>query len=433
MNRLISLALFVLLSQMTESRLHARQVWIPNLAQLFEHSELVLIADPVSTVDFLNDPSSNEYYVAVLTTVRVIHVLKGKCPEKLIVLHHRATEKGRWVKNGRGLVSLDSRGNRTYTEMPCAVELLFLRQRPDGRYQFTNPTDPEYAIKKVKIAFSPTRRLLGVVNPQDQMVTVRESLTDQQLSDSKVLRVASIAFSPDGRFYATGGWDSLVLWNAHTFQQIAEFPRGTGHIHSLRFSLDSRRVIAERNETGTLVWDLMLPKVEPAEKRLDDGALGQALREMSSSSAVKAWKSVGRLATAPSQAIRYVGTHLAAVPRVDRAKLDGWIEDLDSTQFSKRAQATAEITKLGRSAVPRLHLALSEQSSLETRRRLESLLKNLTAPFTAEEVLAVRSVELLERLRTKEAISLLREYSAGASAAILTREARASLQRIEAK
>jgi len=42
-------------------------------------------------------------------------------------------------------------------------------------------------------------------------------------------------------------------------------------------------------------------------------------------------------------------------------------------------------------------------------------------------------VELLERLRTKEAIRLLREYSAGASAAILTSEAGASLQRIENK
>jgi hypothetical protein len=65
------------------------------------------------------------------------------------------------------------------------------------------------------------------------------------------------------------------------------------------------------------------------------------------------------------------------------------------------------------------------------RRRLEELLEELEGfPNRPEQMRVDRALEVLEHLGTAEARALLRELSEGAPESRLTREAKASLQRL---
>ena len=66
--------------------------------------------------------------------------------------------------------------------------------------------------------------------------------------------------------------------------------------------------------------------------------------------------------------------------------------------------------------------------------RVEDLLDKLTGGvLTAEQLRLVRAVEALERMSTPEAREVLRNLAGGAAGALLTREARAALDRLPQK
>jgi hypothetical protein len=67
--------------------------------------------------------------------------------------------------------------------------------------------------------------------------------------------------------------------------------------------------------------------------------------------------------------------------------------------------------------------------SLERRRRLDALLQRLVVP-SGDRLGELRAVEVLERIGTREAEHLLKKLAKGAPEARLTREAKASLQRL---
>jgi len=68
--------------------------------------------------------------------------------------------------------------------------------------------------------------------------------------------------------------------------------------------------------------------------------------------------------------------------------------------------------------------------SAEVRRRVEHLLKGRDpAAIPTSQLRAVRAVEVLEQMRTAEAMELLKELAKGDPDAWLTREAKAALAR----
>jgi hypothetical protein len=105
--------------------------------------------------------------------------------------------------------------------------------------------------------------------------------------------------------------------------------------------------------------------------------------------------------------------------------------DLDSDQFAVRAKATTELEQWSELAEAALRKALADQPSLEVRRRVQLLLERLDGPITSPERLrAMRAVEVLEHIDTPEARRLLEQLARGAPAALLTKEAKASLGRL---
>jgi hypothetical protein len=204
--------------------------------------------------------------------------------------------------------------------------------------------------------------------------------------------VGVLAFAPDGRHFVSGGRDgTLLLWDVAGFRQ-AERPRA--------------------------------PPLEPAEER-------QCWDDLAGADAGRAARALARLRAAPPQAVALVRRQVRPAAGLAPEKLEGWIKDLDSGNFTRRQQATAELAKLGYQAEPALKKALADRPALEVRKRIEGLLDRLPMeePTSAEELRDLRAVELLERLAQPEADRLLQTLSEGAGGARLTREARAALER----
>ena len=110
------------------------------------------------------------------------------------------------------------------------------------------------------------------------------------------------------------------------------------------------------------------------------------------------------------------------------------LRDLSSANFAVRQQAAVELEKSGEQAAHFFQEALKKPSSLEVKRRLETLLEKLERTLEDPgQIRVYRCLVLLERIGTPEARKLLIELSQGAPAAWLTTEAGYSLKRFQGR
>src|SRR5262249_33116685 len=104
----------------------------------------------------------------------------------------------------------------------------------------------------------------------------------------------------------------------------------------------------------------------------------------------------------------------------------------DDRDFTTRREAARQLAELGERVEGALRAALEKPASAEAQRQLQALLRRLEGPVTEPEPRrAPRAVGALERGGTAEARRVLEGLAGGAPEARLTREARASLRRLE--
>ena len=93
--------------------------------------------------------------------------------------------------------------------------------------------------------------------------------------------------------------------------------------------------------------------------------------------------------------------------------------------------ATRELERQDGRAETAMRRYLANPPSAEARRRAEGVLARLHGPITDTEMLrALRAVEALEHMGTREAKQLLQEMARGAPEARLTQEVKGSLERL---
>jgi hypothetical protein len=138
------------------------------------------------------------------------------------------------------------------------------------------------------------------------------------------------------------------------------------------------------------------------------------------------------LRASPDATVDFLGKQLRPAPAADARRVSCWITDLDSDRFAVRRDATAELEEVVEQARPALRAARSAAPGLETSRRLERLLQRAEQIEALPTGLrAARAVAVLEGIGTPEARTVLGRWADGAPEAVLTRQAREALQRLD--
>jgi hypothetical protein len=128
----------------------------------------------------------------------------------------------------------------------------------------------------------------------------------------------------------------------------------------------------------------------------------------------------------------FLKERLKPVPSPAPEMLRSLLNDLDSDQFAVREAAERKLRELGERAGSALRESLKAKPSLEKRRRIEALLAQLEAstPLSGELLRELRAVQVLERIGSAKARTVLKRLAKGVESARLTREAVAALGRM---
>jgi WD40 repeat protein len=346
-------------------------------------------------------------------------------------------------------------GRRTTRAAAGPTDGLYSAFAPDGRSLASRGLLIDTATGKERVrlegaghfahyAFSPDGRLLaGLVTRTEsdgtRFSTKAEGTQVWEVATGRAGRrlrtdwVGQLAFTPDGRYLATADLDGLRLWELATGEVVLqhkahERTRGSyGHSFAscLAFAPDGRTLTTGHLDSTILVWNAVPTGRPPAAADLP-----RLWDELAGPDAARAYAASWRLTDAPAPALPLLRKHLRPVTPAPAETVRPLLADLDSNDFRQREAAAARLRELGDRAGAALREAAKASPPPEKRRRLEALLKALERTPSGAALREVRAATVLERVGTAEARALLKELAGGVADARLTREAKASLERL---
>jgi WD40 repeat protein len=310
---------------------------------------------------------------------------------------------------------IDTKSGRELRRLPTEGNLLNMAFAPDARVWATATFDLGHE-GKVRLWDAATFREIGFLGRFDGHPWLH--------------------FSPDSRFLVlTGVWpDHARVLEVATGRDVLRFDGSQAGIESVAFSRDHRLFATAGRNSTILVWDLTrrMKNGKFHESELNPKELGALWAELGGADSLKAQDAVWKLVGAPAQAVPFMQQRLKAIAPADSARLDKLLQDLGDKRFAVRIEATRELEKLGELAEGALRRVLKTGPSLEVHQRVEQILSRMHKyPLTDPELLqAVRGVQVLEYIGTREARRHLEKLSEGLQEARLTQEAQLALARL---
>ncbi len=242
-------------------------------------------------------------------------------------------------------------------------------------------------------------------------------------------------FAPNGRLLANKDSDgTLLFWDLRTGKQLPDrlTPSPSApdvirdQIYSLAFSRDSKLLATGRRDGTILVWKV--PSA-PRAAKASAGRLEQWWSDLASDDARRAYRAVCELSDRPD-AVALFRDRLKPATEGPREPIRKLIADLNSPEFARRDAAKKQLIDLDEQAAPALRAALLGPLSEEQRRRIEQLLSALDIVRSPERLRHLRALEVLERIGTPDAERVIRTLAAGLPEARVTRDAKATLDRL---
>ncbi|MGE3807082.1 MAG: WD40 repeat domain-containing protein, partial [Gemmataceae bacterium] len=282
------------------------------------------------------------------------------------------------------------------------------------------------------LVFSPSGKTLATSNT-DGMVSLWNAETGAE--EKQLLGhdgpVRGLAFAPDGKTLVSAGQDHLVrLWELASGKQVLSFGGHAGPVQWVRFAPDGRTVLSASADCTLLNWDL-ISKFEGM--RVGPGELDNLWKELASSDGPPAYRAAWTLVAAPKQSVPFVRDRLRTFIGVDPQRISRLIANLNHDDFMVRERATEELEKLGQLAEQALQKTMTQTGDLEVLRRIERILEKQMAPDVSwhqERLRVLRAINVLEKIGTSDARTILENLAKGAPEEVLMREARASLDRL---
>jgi len=225
--------------------------------------------------------------------------------------------------------------------------------------------------------------------------------------------------------------DKLIqIWDMATGKGRFILENYSGWGVSVAFSPDSK-TLAGTDDKIIKLWDMSAEAVDKKAEPARSGILAaedlDALwTTLAGDDAAQAYKAIGTLVRAPDQAVPLAKERLRPASKPNTQEISRWITDLGSEQFTVRQKATEALEKLGDVVEPALRMNLEAKPSLEVRQRIENLLRKIEQLTLRH----LRAIEVLEHIGSVEAKGLLERLATGAEGARLTKEAKASLDRL---
>jgi WD40 repeat protein len=330
------------------------------------------------------------------------------------------------------VVELASGKERTTAEVPATD----FDWQDDFRYSRRGwDADDEPSLPRANVQFSADGGRVAafwftgkvtVFDAADGSVRFRET---RQWSTSRIA-----AFRPDGDWFATttrtqrrialrGISDPRADRNAVI---LGECKSG---VVALAFTPDGKRLVSAHEDGTALVWDVEAAiKGPPAADPEPGEALWLAL---ASTDAKQAGKAVAGLVAKPDVALPLLAEVVRpeTVPPADRVK--AVVTDLGDRDFKVREAAEKQLRAWGEMAAEALRAA-EETANPEQGERIRRLLDALEAEETDPERLRLlRAVEVLERIGTPPARTVLDKLAGGPAVSVVTREAKEAVRRMK--
>lgn len=242
-------------------------------------------------------------------------------------------------------------------------------------------------------------------------------------------REGLLAVSPDGRL-AVVGTDhlDLVVFELATLQERCRISTRTrGPASSVLFAPDGRHLIVANGDSTVTIHDLA---AGPGPLAMSAEVNAEAAWADLAADAGTAFRTMRVLVARSDDTVAWLRQRMPP-PAEPTERIVRSVARLDAARYQVRETAQGELTRLAHQSRPALLAAARTELSPEMRRRVETLLQATRGPDLSPDGLrSSRSVEVLERIGTPNALGLLRLWSAGPPGETLAEASRAAVQRM---